>query len=749
MIEPLVPFDEARRLCTLHSLNILDTPFEERFDRITRIAAALFKVPFALVSLIDSNRQWFKSCYGLDMRESPRNISFCGHAILSDSCLVIPDTLEDERFWDNPLVNGDPFIRFYAGQPLQGLDGTKMGTLCIIDQKPRRFSPGEQELLRDLAALAQNELNHTARTSALEAHISLQGQVEEALRTNNGQLALRVARSNQELYETILQLEDEVQERQRAQEAQHQAQEELECRVKERTAQLAAANAILEAEVSERRQAEEQLRESELRFRQLAENTKDAIWMTDVASQNLLYMSPAYERIWGRSCQSLYEHPKSYLDAIHPEDRPGVIANQYKKLSGDYRQEFRVVRPDGTVSWVCSRSFPIRNEHGEVYRLAGITEDITERKQIERMKNEFISTVSHELRTPLTSIRGSLGLLLNGIAGELPAVARNMITIGYNNSERLVRLINDILDMDKIEKGHLEFFMKPLDLVALVRQALEDNRGYAEEYKVKIRFETDLPAGMVNADEDRLLQVMTHLLSNAVKFSTPDSVVTAKVTGNETALRVSVIDHGCGIPPEFHSRIFQKFVQADSSDSRQKGGTGLGLSITRALIEKQGGQIAFTSSSEGTTFYFDLPRLELQADKRATLSQPESENSQQPCILICEDDPDIAGLLEMVLAEGGFASETAYSAAQVKELLATNPQKYRAMTLDLVLPGQDGFSLLRELRSNDTTRGLPVVIVSARSNSEINELNGNAFGILDWIGKPIDQERLLEAVAHS
>ena len=158
MIKPTLPFNEIYRLQALHDLKILDTPPEERFDRIIRLAIRLFDVPIALVSLVDANRQWFKSCYGLDISESSRDISFCAHAILADDILLIPDALADERFYDNPFVTNDPFIRFYAGCPLVGLDGNKLGTLCIIDRRPREFSQEDLASLRDLAKMVEKEL---------------------------------------------------------------------------------------------------------------------------------------------------------------------------------------------------------------------------------------------------------------------------------------------------------------------------------------------------------------------------------------------------------------------------------------------------------------------------------------------------------------------------------------------------------------------------------------------------------------
>lgn len=241
--------------------------------------------------------------------------------------------------------------------------------------------------------------------------------------------------------------------------------------------------------------------------------------------------------------------------------------------------------------------------------VVSIIRDITERKAIERMKSEFVSVVSHELRTPLTAIRGALGLVVGGVVGEVAAPARQMLEIAVSNSDRLVRLINDILDVEKIESGGVAFAMQPLALQPLIVQAVAANDAYAAQFCVRLAIVSTTEA-VVCADSDRLMQVLTNLISNAVKFSPPDSVATISVEQVGMSVRISVTDCGPGIPHGFRTRIFQKFAQADSSDTRQKGGTGLGLSISKAIIERCGGVIGFASEEgQGATFYFELPIL--------------------------------------------------------------------------------------------------------------------------------------------
>ena len=245
-----------------------------------------------------------------------------------------------------------------------------------------------------------------------------------------------------------------------------------------------------------------------------------------------------------------------------------------------------------------------------------IARDVTERRQIERIKAEFVATVSHELRTPLTAIRGALGMLAQGMAGTLADDARSLVTVAERNGERLSRLIDDILDMEKLEAGQLVMQRRRVSLVDLVQRAITDNAPFAESFSVGLVLAPPLPAeDRVSVDPERFAQVMANLLSNAIKHSPAGEEVTLAVTpavrGGGDGLEVSVIDHGQGIPLAFQSRVFERFAQADGSDRRRTGGTGLGLAITRRLVELMEGEIGFVSvPGEGTRFHVWLPRCQ-------------------------------------------------------------------------------------------------------------------------------------------
>jgi PAS domain S-box-containing protein len=368
--------------------------------------------------------------------------------------------------------------------------------------------------------------------------------------------------------------------------------------------------------------------------------------------------------------------------------------------------------------------------------------DVTDRRALERVKNEFVSTVSHELRTPLTSIAGALSLLAGGAAGNLPAKALSLVTIARSNCDRLTRLINDILDLERIEAGKMVFEFGAVALPALLERALDDNLEFARKFGVRLELAEIPPEAMLWADPHRLMQVLTNLISNAVKFSPADGVVTVSATVADAMVRIAVEDRGRGIPEAFRDRIFQKFAQADTADNRQKGGTGLGLSIVKSIVERHGGSVSFQSDyGQGSVFTVELPR------RRPRLEDEAGDAVLAPRVLICEDDPDVARILAWQLQQAGYGADRAATADAAIGLLAE--QRYDAMTLDLRLPDADGLSLLRRVREDARHAGMPVIIVSAWLDSPAGQaatLEGEVLGVVDWLGKPVDQGRLLHAL---
>ncbi len=370
----------------------------------------------------------------------------------------------------------------------------------------------------------------------------------------------------------------------------------------------------------------------------------------------------------------------------------------------------------------------------------GVVRDITERRAVERLKNEFVSTVSHELRTPLTSVSGALGLLAGDVAGAMTPQAKRLVDIAQQNSARLIRLINDILDLEKAEAGRLDLLLERQLLLPVVAAALDTSRGFANSRGVGLKLEADSVDGLVQVDRDRLIQVLSNLLSNAIKFSPDRGVIRVRVEREGRMLKVMVIDQGPGIPEAFRSRIFQKFAQADSSDSRAKGGTGLGLSIAQALTERLGGVIGYSSTpGAGATFHVSLP--EWNAASSVVLPVPAAEPGSR--VLVCEDDPDIAAVLVELLGRSGLHPVVAASAQAARQLLREHP--FDVALIDLNLPDADGLELIASLRSDPAAQSLPMIVMTARHEQGSAALL-QSLQLADWLAKPIDSVRLLNSI---
>jgi PAS domain S-box-containing protein len=371
--------------------------------------------------------------------------------------------------------------------------------------------------------------------------------------------------------------------------------------------------------------------------------------------------------------------------------------------------------------------------------------DTSERKRMDRLKDEFVSTVSHELRTPLTSISGSLGLLVGHWAGKLPESAARLLAIAHKNSQRLGRLLNDILDIEKLEAGRVVFNLSAVNIRMLVEQAIEDNRGFAEGYGVHIRLDTASADGEVNADPDRLSQVITNLLSNAIKFSPADREVLVAIENSDNVFRISVRDHGAGVPATFRPHIFEKFAQADATSSRQKGGTGLGLSIVKQIVERLGGRVGFDDApGGGTIFHVQLPAL------AATPQTGEMDLEVEVGavrILLCEDDRDTAALMRERLLLAGFAVDLTYTAAAA--LGCADTIGYAAILVDLQLPDGDGIGLILRLRAQAQYQDTPIIVVSCDPTRGHDDVRSSSLNVSDWLGKPVDFEQLVQVLTAS
>lgn len=653
MLKPPNPADEDHRLQALRNLQVLDTPSEERFNRLTRIAQHILQVPIALVSLIDADRQWFKSRHGLDALETPRDISFCGHAILGSEVFVVTDAASDPRFADNPLVLDAPNIRFYAGAPLTLSSGERVGTLCAIDRKPRQVSTEQLAALQDLAACVVEELERIRHRQDAEESAQLVASIVETV------------------IDGIITIDS---------------------------------------------------RGTVQSFNSAAERLFGYTSIEVIGKNVKLLMPPAYAA----------EHD-GYLTHYRETREPRVIG---------IGREVVGQRKNGSV-------FPMDLAVSEMRQpgqtlFVGIVRDITERKRVEQMKVEFVSTVSHELRTPLTSVSGALGLVCGGALGPVSERAKTMLDIAYKNSQRLTHLINDLLDMEKLAAGKMRFDLETVELMPLIEQSIESIRAYSQQYQVNLVIDRRIDGIKVRVDGGRLQQVLSNFLSNAAKFSPQGGQVEVQVYQKDSLVRVAVQDHGPGIPDEFVGRIFQKFSQADSSDTRQKGGTGLGLAISKELIEHMHGCIGFSSEpGQGACFYFDLPVM-LHQNQLSTAVTPFNPGALR--LLLVAEDQDIAAMLALILERAGYSTDVAGTGESALDRLEQHA--YAAVVMELKMPDYGGMTLIRKLRSREEFQTLPIIVVSANADEGKLGIEGK-FTAVDWLDKPINEEQLIAAVLRS
>jgi len=631
LIKPAIPANEEARIAALRAYDVLDSEPDPQFDALAKLAAHIAGVPMALVTLIDTDRQWFKARYGIDELETTRDESFCGHAVASGAPLVVTDAKDDQRFFDNPLVTGSPHVRFYAGMPLRTPEGHVLGTLCALDQAPRELTAEQLEMLDALA-----------------------GQAVALLEARRRNLALQTFRR------TLDQVPDSV--------------------------------SIIDADT--------------LRFEYV---NASVLRQASLSRQEMLELRPL---------ELLPEGEQIRIRAAFDVARADPAKIQTVETS--YRD------PEGLLHVREVNLQYVAHENQPGGRFITVSRDVSARRRVEELQAEFISTVSHELRTPLTSIRGSLGLVAGGITGPLPAEAKEYVNIALSNSDRLVRLINDILDVEKMSSGKMDFRIRSLPLRELITGTVEANAGLVHGANATLRFVTDMPDVEVAVDADRFAQVLTNLISNAAKFSPPGAEIELGVEPVGSRVAISVRDHGPGVPPEFRARIFQRFSQAESSTTRAKGGTGLGLAICKSIVGHLGGSIRFEDADGGgARFVVELPAL-----------PPVTADATGPRVLVVEDDADVYNLIERALADNGFAVDIAPTLERARRLLAVH--EYAAVTLDLVLGDGDGCELLPEL----SRRSLPVIVVSGSNR----ELGRAAVFVTDVIAKPFREERLLEAL---
>ena len=467
--------------------------------------------------------------------------------------------------------------------------------------------------------------------------------------------------------------------------------------------------------ITEQRRAQDQLRTTQHRLDLALTGAKLGVFDIDLRTGKSV-VSRTWMTLLGYDEDDAIDAQKNWRERVHPDDLPMLDADDLACIEGRSSRsltEYRVRMRDGTWRWMRSDAVgEDRDATGRAWRLIGLQSDVTDQRQVDELKSQFVSTVSHELRTPLTSINGSITLLLNTMSDGIPEAARRMLSIAQKNCGRLILLVNDILDLEKLEAGPQKPELTGLDLVRQVRRAIEVNRPFAENFSVTYRLTCDDPDIAVMLEEHRFQQVMANLLSNAAKFSPRGGTVDVAIRQAGDTVTVSVTDHGPGIPAGSRDRLFKAFSQIDGSANRKTEGSGLGLYIAKKTMEQLGGEIGFDSEpGVATTFWVRFrtaPRD--RTDGPADDAPPSAADPRLslPKLLHIEDDPDFATVLKAAFGpEARLVSAASLSAARA----CLKGESYDLIILDWQLGGEDVGNLLSDIR--DMQPGTPVVALTA------------------------------------
>ncbi len=717
--------DEKTRLAALKQLKILDTLPDKEFDDINLLASQICETPIAAISLIDKERQWFKSRIGLEVSETHRNCAFCHYTIKEDNLFVVSDACQDARFADNPLVIGEPHIRFYAGAPLITSDGHKIGSLCVIDSKARTLSEAQE---RSLKALARSVMN------LIEAR-SLQTS-----RSQNEKVStIKFSKVKNKIFNTESFFEKYIK------------------------SYLIATLVVIGVTLAKFSLGF--LFQIESPFLLFVFAILLSAWrggfgagiyatLTTTVVINFFFLPP-YQDF------AVYD-PKQYLlFSIFIGQGIFVSALCASRLRNEqllYQAGTELEnRVDKRTDQLAQANSELKQE---IQERSLLQEDLRQARdaalETARLKSEFLANMSHEIRTPMNGVIGMTGLILET---ELNEEQQRFARIIRTSGESLLTIINDILDFSKVEAGKLELEMLDFDLRDTIESLVELFSGKAREKNNELAalIYSDVPL-LLRGDAGRIRQILTNLIGNAIKFTNHGDIVTRVKKISENANRVelffSVTDAGEGISKDVQAKLFQPFTQSDASTTRRHGGTGLGLSISKKLVEIMGGEIGLESEiGKGATFWFKI-----SLEKQSELTSKRLEQSA-----LCPDDKKLNGKRVLIIDDNQVNREillhqtrswemNAFEAQSAKEGFAIldTSAPFDLIILDLQMPEMDGLEAAQHIvAKNKSGRNLPAIIMLSSSGFKLEAQTLNEFNISEFLVKPYRQDDLLNAVCKT
>jgi two-component system, sensor histidine kinase and response regulator len=785
---------ERLRLQSLLDAKILDTPAEEDFDDLTRLSAAICKAPTSLISLVDDKRQWFKSKYGLDTCETPRGQAFCAYAIQNPTePFIIENALEDPRFIYNPLVTGEPHIRFYAGFPIVDAQGYALGSLCVIDYVPRHLDKSQIDALKILSkqVAAQIELRKASRRHAIASHRYRQILEQAADGIYIYDLNGQINGANRKFCEIVGYTEAEVLQMSiydffTAEDAEtlkigfgklvngKTLTNELTVVRPDKTVvpielseKLIDENTLqgIMRDISQRKKAEAELSETRQLFSLFINHSPTMIYMKDEAGR-FVFANDLLER-------SFNVHESEILGKTNDTFVPEELAERVRRTdnivlqTGQATQTVEVVQMAGKMRHWLSHKFLVKNKKGEKF-IGAIAIDITDRHEMEvelkaardaalesdKLKSAFLANISHEIRTPMNGVIGMTDLLLNTSLNNLQ---QEYVDTIRHSSESLLAIINDILDLSKIESGKMRFNRTDFDVREVVESTAESFTQRARHKNIEIvtLIESETPQ-KINGDPGRLRQVLVNLIGNAVKFTeTGEIKINVKIEDSDdeiTTLKFSVADTGIGISRENVKILFQPFMQVDNSHTRQFGGTGLGLTISKQIVEMMGGEISVESEPEkGSVFSFTakfnnaLPISEPQA---GISSEERFDSLKDRKILIVDANEIIRQTFDFHTSSWNMKPAEATNGAQCLEKLreaANNGEPFDFVLIDTHLVDFDSFALCKMIKNDSQLTSVEIILTTAHGQrGDADE--AQRLRVAAYLSKPLLGTQLLECL---